>query len=342
MPDSASKRRFPWIVIPSVVLILLALGWSGFWYYAAGKSEEILDRLMAREAAAGRQYSCASRNVSGFPFRFELRCREPRLELAASPASIIMQARDAVALAQVWQPTHLILEVTGPATYSEAGAQPSAEARWKLLQASVRGTPGNPDRLSVVVDDVAIDRVAAPQNETIVRAGRLEIHARTSPESKPNDVVLDIATRAIGMSAPAIKVEALDADIEGTLRGLKDLRAKPIKARLQELQQAGGRLTINKARLQQGGAIGAGTGSLGLTPSARIEGSLRLTIAGFESVVKLLTSNERTQAGMLAGLSLLRGKNELEGKRAIDLPLRFVDGNAYLGPIPIGQVPALY
>jgi hypothetical protein len=32
----------------------------------------------------------------------------------------------------------------------------------------------------------------------------------------------------------------------------------------------------------------------------------------------------------------------LEGKKARSFPLRFVDGTVYLGPLKVGQVPALF
>jgi hypothetical protein len=48
------------------------------------------------------------------------------------------------------------------------------------------------------------------------------------------------------------------------------------------------------------------------------------------------------QAGILAGLSILGGLADLEGKRAITMPLRFNDGTVFLGPIPLGQTGPLY
>ena len=33
---------------------------------------------------------------------------------------------------------------------------------------------------------------------------------------------------------------------------------------------------------------------------------------------------------------------ELEGKKARTFPLRFVDGTVFLGPLKVGQVPALF
>jgi hypothetical protein len=43
-----------------------------------------------------------------------------------------------------------------------------------------------------------------------------------------------------------------------------------------------------------------------------------------------------------AGVGLMGQPTELEGKRAVSLPLRFDDGVVSLGPLKIGMVPPLY
>ena len=47
--------------------------------------------------------------------------------------------------------------------------------------------------------------------------------------------------------------------------------------------------------------------------------------------------------GLLAGLTAaLGGQTEIEGKRAMTIPLRFSDGAVFFGPIPLGQLPPVY
>jgi hypothetical protein len=46
---------------------------------------------------------------------------------------------------------------------------------------------------------------------------------------------------------------------------------------------------------------------------------------------------------MAVGLLGLLGKPvEIEGKRGVSVPVRFSDGKASFGPIPLGQVPAAF
>jgi hypothetical protein len=52
----------------------------------------------------------------------------------------------------------------------------------------------------------------------------------------------------------------------------------------------------------------------------------------------------RQQAGanISLGINLLGEPATLEGKKAVTLPLRFTDGAVFLGPVPIGDTPALF
>ena len=43
-----------------------------------------------------------------------------------------------------------------------------------------------------------------------------------------------------------------------------------------------------------------------------------------------------------ASINLMGQPTELEGKRAVTVPLRFSDGAVFLGPVPIGITPALF
>jgi hypothetical protein len=66
-------------------------------------------------------------------------------------------------------------------------------------------------------------------------------------------------------------------------------------------------------------------------------GALDRAIPGLGKVVK-----QNANVGVAAGINALGKDAVLEGKKARAFPLRFVDGAVYLGPLKVGQVPALY
>ena len=50
----------------------------------------------------------------------------------------------------------------------------------------------------------------------------------------------------------------------------------------------------------------------------------------------------RPSDDIIAGINALGKEAVLEGKKARSFPLRFVDGAVFLGPLKVGQVPALF
>ena len=109
-----ARRRWPAILI--VLLIVLAGLWAGAWYYGAGIAERTIDGWKAREAQAGRVYTCATQTIGGFPFGIELRCADAGAELKSNQPPLALKARDMLVSARVWQPTVLTTEFVGPLT----------------------------------------------------------------------------------------------------------------------------------------------------------------------------------------------------------------------------------
>jgi hypothetical protein len=66
-------------------------------------------------------------------------------------------------------------------------------------------------------------------------------------------------------------------------------------------------------------------------------GALDRAIPGLGKVVK-----QNANIGVAAGINALGKEAVLEGKKARAFPLRFVDGAVFLGPLKVGQVPALF
>ena len=86
IPGLAPRRsRFGLFFMPVLVLIL-AVGWTGFWFYAASRIGDALDRWRANEAKSGRLYDCNKQSVGGFPFRFEVHCSDVSVTLMAQTA----------------------------------------------------------------------------------------------------------------------------------------------------------------------------------------------------------------------------------------------------------------
>lgn len=356
------------------LIVVLIGGWSWFWHYAAGRAETAIAGWRAREAKSGRVYTCASQTIGGYPFRLEVTCDKAAAQFRSNQTPVELKTGEMLIAAQIYDPTLLITEFHGPLIVAEPGKPPFLEANWTLGQSSVRGTPAAPQRVSLVFDDPKVDRLGNGNRINVLQAKRIEVHGRILEGTVTNHPVIEIVTRLRQAAAPTVNPAAarpLDADITAVLRGLNDFSPKPWAERFHEIQAADGRIDIKDARVQQGDTIAVGSGSLALNVRGRLDGQLRVTVAGLEPFLASIDAQQRVQtspdmdkvAGALdrllpglggvarqqatnsnfsLGIMMLGQPAVLEGKQAVTLPLRFDDGTVFLGPIRIGDTPALF
>ena len=110
---SAPRRRsrFGLYAVPVAVLIA-AVAWSAFWFFAASQVGVQADAWRAQEAKAGRVYDCGNRSVAGYPFRFEVRCTDPSVMLVSQTASpqmaFVARLAEILVVAQIYDPKLVI------------------------------------------------------------------------------------------------------------------------------------------------------------------------------------------------------------------------------------------
>ena len=370
---TAEKRGIGRYIFLLLLVAALFGGWSWFWFYASAKVEATIDGWRAREAQSGRLYACGTQTIGGYPFRFELNCDEASALFKSSTPPLEIKSRGVLVAAQVYEPTLLISEFHGPLTIANLGQAPDIVVNWKLAQSSLRGTPAEPERMSLVIDLPAVDSMAGGTQKTLWRARRFELHGRIAEGSVRDHPVVETVLRLSGATAEALHPGAavpVDADITAVLRGLNDFSPKSWEARFREIQASGGGIEVTQARVQHGDSVAVGSGTVSVNANGRLDGQLQMTIAGLEPFLNAIGAQQMVQqspgmdriAGALdrispglggvarqqaaanigLGINLLGQQTTLEGKRVVTLPLKFTDGAIYLGPIPVGKMPAMF
>ena len=356
-----------------VLVAALIGGWSWFWSYASGKIQAAVEGWRAREATAGRIYTCGSENLGGYPFRFELNCDRASALFQSNRPPVELKAQGILVVAQVYQPNLLISEIHGPLTVAAPGQPPEFVVNWKQFMSSVRGTPRVPERVSLVWDRPVIDHVVDGRSQTLFRADHAEIHGRLAQGSVADHPAIEVGLRLKGGLSPSFAATAaqpVNATIDTVLRGLKDFSPKPWHERFRQMQAAGGKIEITQARVEQGETLAVGAGNVSINPDGRLQGQLSVTVAGLEPFLKSIgaqkmieqskavdklagvldrlspglgsVAREQVGANISAGIKMLGQQATLEGKPAVTLPLRIDDGAMFLGPIPLGNAPALF
>jgi hypothetical protein len=305
----ALRRRPLWrLFIMPALLLVAAAAWSAFWFYSASKVDETADAWRAREARSGRVYDCARRSVAGYPFRLEVRCDGASVSLTAQTAGqdstqppIIAKLGEILVVAQVYDPKLLIAEFTAPATIVTPGNTSSMIAKWSSARSSIVGLPGVPQRVALVFDDPAIDRVSSSTQKPLARAKHIELHGRLVEGSPSDHPVIETALQIAGGSIQEVHpllAQLFDADIRAKLSGLKDFSPKPWPQRLREIQAAGGNVEIVQSRIQQGDLVAVAAGTLSLTEQGNLNGELQMTVAGLEKVIPALGLDKMVDGGV--------------------------------------------
>jgi hypothetical protein len=379
---SRPRRRLWAFLGPVAAIVVVAGGWSALWYYAANVANRTLAGWVAREAAGGRIYTCGSEGISGFPFRIQTHCTEAAATLNTVQPPLAVTTKDITFTAQVFRPTTLVGDITGPLTVAAPGQPPSLTATWSNAQISVSGLPPEPDALSVDLAQPQLDRGAGSGAATLFAAAGANFQARIIEGSANNHPVIDAVLHLASATAPALHsalAKPLQGDIEVVLRGFNDLAPKPLAEHFRELQASGGSIVVKSLRIERTDASVVGSGTLTVKPDGKLDGVITIAISGIKAIVPELGIDKMIGQGIdrLAGISGQSGEgglaaldrlmpglsgavtaganasliddlkkmgqpSEIDGKPATILPLRFADGTVYLGMIRIGEVPALF
>lgn len=351
MPDATPTRRHGrfWLYAPFALLALIAAGWSGIWGFARSKVDQELDAGIAREARAGRNWTCRERSVGGYPFRIEVRCASLTLTSSRWGDEIKIDAGPAVAVAQVWTPGHIILQMTGPMLANLPQGRKAA-LDWKELAASLHLSGLAFERFSLVLGEPVLT-VAEPGQAAAEtwRAAGAEAHLRPNPQRFASDGTVDVAISAKGGVLPALEAligngQAADLDLQASLSRAPAFRRGFNPDALEAWRTAGGGLDVAKLALSKGPTRLEASGRIGLDETHRPSGQVDAAVTGVDRIAGIRVG------GLTAGLGALFGGRggDTQSNAAAGLaplpPIVLREGRVFLGPLrlPLQPLQPLY
>lgn len=333
------RRRWP-IFLPSILLILVAGGWSVFWFLAADRAGTEIDRALARQAAAGRPAECGNRQIGGYPFRIEVRCAPIRLAFQSANGPLVFEAPGFVAVAQLPIPNRLIAEMQSPATLGGGGARLSLS--FSTARASVRGSPSTGvEALSVDLKTPVLERIDGERVQVGLTADGIEVHTRRPPEKPPG--TWDLVARLAKAQAPAIESTLAQSpsnvELQVSLSEADLLAPMPSPARLRAFAGAGGKLHLALLRVEQGDVVAEAKGDLSLDPQGLLDGDATVTVVGMQQV---LAKASEAGLGWMWGLLPLGRAGKLGDRPAATYTVRVVGGTVSVGPLRFASLPPLF
>ncbi len=356
-PADRPRRRIG-LFLPYILLAALVVVWSVGWFLIRARAQSEMDGWLAQEAKAGRQWTCADRSITGYPFRLELRCAS--LRFARSDGSFSLGPLTVVV--QVYDPRLVLLEASGPFRVEQGDL--SADVTWSSLEASFHAASDGFSRASLVVD-APKGVVNTPDPGPIdFAANHLELHARPTPGRFATDGAVDVSLRLAKAAVPRLDALAgspdpADIDLDTTIEQAAVLRTGTVARELETWRQAGGRLDVTRLSIAKGERRLQAKGAVGLDAAHRPEGRFDLRAVGLEALVgQVMGQRYGADKGALIGnlvgqfLGGLRRKEEGDAATAENgadalkpLPtLKLGDGRLMLGPFAVPNValPPLY
>jgi hypothetical protein len=379
---AAPRRRSMWrFLLPLLLVVVLAVGWSWLWSYAAAIAGRAEAAWIAREAALGRIYACGSQSIGGFPFSIVSRCDQAAARFGNIQPPFDAHAAGVTFSAEVFRPTLLHGEITGPVTLSDPGQPPTFTANWSLARLSLLGLPPEPERVVVDLVKPRLDRDAGPGIGMIFQADSVDVDGRIIEGSALRNPVIEAVGHFAGATAPSFHPllgAPLQGEVVAVMRGFKDFAPKPWPVLFREMQAAGGSIEIRSLRIERSDAVIVGAGKLTVNQDGKLDGLINVAVAGLDNIVPLLgvdqligqginrltggsgspaqglgaldrlmpgLSNvvrEGANAGVIDNIKKMGQPTEIDKKPAVALPLRIDDGVVYLGLVPVGVVPPLF
>jgi hypothetical protein len=313
------------------LIALLAAAWAGLWHYGAGKVDATITRIMEREATTGRDVSCASRDISGFPFAMTVHCDKPRLEIGRPTGKLVMAGQSLSGSSGVSALGHAMLTAEGPVTIEGPGIS-GAEAQWRSLVATlVLGFQGF-DHAGLMADMPSF-RVRSGQNMIASTADRLEVDARPDAQRPAGDDAIAVKGTLTHLASPLLdslsgETSLADGTLEASISHASAFRPAAEQAHplaLERWRIAGGTAHITKADLTKGPIRMVIAGDLGLDDAHRLKGRLDAKLEGVDTLV------QRLQIPKIA-VNLVK----MSGGK-VSLPIELADGRvtASFGPVAV-------
>lgn len=330
----------------AAVIVILAAGLCGAWFYGANRLEQEIASLKQRLSNEGVAAGCEGQEIRGFPFRLGVFCKA---FFYADPVNGVTVSGNAIrSAAQFYRPGHVVGETDGPLKVSVPGLVPLL-LDWEKLRSSMRVSMSGLRRSSLVAEGVRVSADDLGLADLLGTIDAVQLHVLAGDESgsgTPKDLVASadidgwqIDDGGLGQIKPldlALLLDVRDGLAMATSGEdpLLILRSRGGEIRLAELEIStgdGGRL---KAR-----------GPLQLGRNGKLSGEVELDLDDPQKLVEYAASIFPPARDVLGDVvsyldafaSNTAGRTKIRG-----LKLTLRDNKVLLGFIELAELPRLY
>ena len=133
------------ISLISGIIILIGIGWSSAWFYAANFIEKEFSRVQQKLQSQDQLLECDNQKSVGYPFRIGISC--DRLNYENLRYGSQFSAKALRSAAQLYQPGKVVAEFTSPGSFNVRN-QGQHDVQWASLFSSMKASLDGPERVS--------------------------------------------------------------------------------------------------------------------------------------------------------------------------------------------------
>ena len=326
------------VAIPAALVVLVAAGWTGGWYWAAGKVQTQA-QAFAANPPPGVTVDPGTLRVDGFPLTFTIESRTPSLHRVDGLA---WDAAGLVATAKPWALPDISFAISPPQHITLPGSPALTAQVMGAGSGSARiGMDGKPTRLLLTLSQIEL---AGGMLQAPLPVSRINLAADKAPDEAGAGAALSLDIE--GVETPDLGLATLGRRVDMVAGRLTVLGTLPKAATAPELtawRDAGGKLRVDQLALRWGPLqIDAG-GTLDLDDKLQPQGTLTAKIRGYGPVIEDLQKaglvKERDAGFAKVGLDLMAGQPAADGTRTVTAPITIAKGKVSFGPMQVAKLP---
>ncbi len=323
------------LAVLAVLIVVVAIAYTGAWFYAAGAIRDRANAFIAGLTGEGIKAACVNLDVSGYPVAIGLTCE--RIDASDSHGGGRVEAGAFRSVAQFSHPGRVVSELDGP-LQARAPDGYTVKADWNMLRSSAvlwfQGLMSGHLEVKKLTATVDGPLIPGPLDLTSP-----EMEARTRRDGADVDVDFTVHRLSLKGSRSLADLPAADVSGTATLSGMAPLLSgrKNLSNPRHLLRGRSGTLHNLTAKLA-GGASFVVQGPFSFDDSGRLSGDFKLQIEGIEAwqrtVDKAIPDARNAIANAGKMLTAMAG-----GKDTATITLTASHGRLSLGLIPLGTLP---
>lgn len=339
-PAPARKPRRLGLYLPFVLLLILAIGWSGLWIWAKSQAQSRMDAAVTGLARAGYQIAWKERDIGGYPFRMDVTLTDA---VVRDPSGWALEAPTLEAEAYLQSLGHWVLAAPKGITFVRPEAGP-VTVTGKAIRAALFDFTKDPPSFDFEGDGLTFEPGAGAQPFALSAADKVEFHLRAGPDDQ-GGVFFSVdkgKARLSGLMGRIAGQGPVSIVWNSTLSKMSAFSGNDWASAVRNWSDAGGEMTVRQAGITAGQAlIGSNSGMLRVGTDGRLRGVLNVTLRQAPRALGVMGQTGAISQEAASAASAVAQAREGADQQA-QATLDFQAGRTTLGPVSLGPAPKVY